>query len=116
MITLLIGLLGVAPLLTFVFYTDFTIYGPGAVSYAPLEMVVTNRGWQGTEAFEVLVAPADCRLLARQGWLVTESGIRGALVVDCEAPEDEGDLETRGLLLDANRLDLLSENGWLILR
>ena len=107
MIVFLIGLL---------FYTDFAIYGPGAVSYAPLEMVVSNRGWEGTEAFEVLVAPADCRLLARQGWLVTESGTYSALVVDCESPEDEGDLKRQGLLLDANRLDLLSEEGWLILR
>ncbi len=107
MIALFIGLL---------FYTDFTIYGPGAISYAPLEIVVANRGWEGTEAFEVLVAPPSCDLLARQGWLVTESGIYSAVVCDCESPEDEGDLEARGLLLDANRLDLLSEKGWLILR
>ena len=107
MIALLIGIL---------FYTDFAIYGPGAVSYAPLEIVVENRGWEGTEEFEVLVAPADCRLLARQGWLVTESGVYSTVVCDCEAPEHKGDLKSRGLLLDANRLDLLSENGWLILR
>ncbi len=106
----------IAILISFLFYADFAIYGPGAISYAPLEIVVANRGWEGTEAFEVLVAPADCNILAKQGWLITESGVREALVVDCESPEDAGDLKRRGLLLDANRLDLLSEEGWLILR
>ncbi len=108
MIALLIGLL---------FYTDFAIYGPGAVSYAPLEMVVANRGWEGTEAFEVLVAPPNCQLLAKQGWLVTESGVYSAVVVDCaDNPLHIKQFKDRRLLLDCNRKDLVYEWGWLIIR
>lgn len=103
-------------ILSSVTFEPYQIHGPGAISYAPLEQVVERRGWQGTEAFDVLVAPDDCRLLARWAWLVTESGIYSALVVDCESPEHAGQMTERGLLVDCNRRELVHERGWLVVR
>lgn len=97
-------------------FEPYQIHGPGAVSYAPLEQVVERRGWEGTEAFEVLVAPSDCSLLGRWAWLVTESGVYSALVVDCESPEHAGQMADRGLLVDCNRSELVHEQGWLVVR
>lgn len=93
------------------------IYGPGAISYAPLEQVVTNRGWQGTEAFDVLLATPDCTHLARWAWLITEDGeILDALIVDCAHPDDKAEMIERGLLADCNRQELVHKKAWLILR
>jgi len=95
---------------------DYQVYGPGALSYAPLEIVVENRGWEGTEEFDMLVAPSDCNLLARQGWVITKEKIFNVVVVDCEAPEHKGQLEERGLLLDQNLKEMTSKKAWLIIR
>lgn len=92
------------------------IYGPGYLSYAPLEQVVERRGWEGTEAFDVLLAPSDCNLLAKQGWLITESGIYTFVVVDCEAPEHQGQMDERRLLADVNDWDLVYEKAWFVIR
>lgn len=109
MISLLIGLLILLP-------QPELIIGPGALSYADLDAVVQNKGWQGTEAFDVLVAPANCNLMARQGYLVTNRGIFDAVVVDCQADEHAGQMEARGLLVDTNRRDLIGARGWFIVR
>jgi len=94
-----------------------SIYGPGAVSYAPLETVVENRGWEGTEAFDVLVAPPNCNLLAEQGWLIVKGvGIFSVVVVDCAEDEHRELWEERGLLLDANKRELVGKQAWLILK
>lgn len=90
--------------------------GPGAISYAPLEKVVAYRGWEGTEEFDVLIAPANCNLLAKQGWLISESGVYSFVVVDCESPNHAGQMTKRGLLIDCNRKDLVHQKGWLVFR
>lgn len=109
MISLLIGLLLLLP-------QPELIIGPGAISYAPLERVVQNKGWLGTEDFDVLSAPANCNLMARQGWLITSRGVFSTVIVDCQADEHKGQMEARGLLVDTNREDLVGTRGWLIIR
>jgi hypothetical protein len=108
MISLLIGLLLLLPI--------EQIYGPGAMSYADLDAVVARKGWEGTRDFDVLSAPSNCNLMARQGWLITSKGVFSTVIVDCQADEHKGQMEARGLLVDTNRDDLVGANGWLIVR
>jgi hypothetical protein len=93
------------------------IYGPAYLSYAPLEQVVEKREWQGTEAFEVLVAPSDCNLLGKWVWLIVEDGqVLSGVVVDCERPEHQGQMDERRLLADVNDWDLVHKKAWLVVR
>lgn len=94
MIALLIGLLPFLPI--------ETIYGPGAISYQDFEPVIAYRQWDNTEQFDILIAPADCNLLGRWVWVISESGSRLGLVADCESPKDAGGLEENGLLFDGS--------------
>lgn len=54
--------------------------------------------------------------MARQGWVVSKCGIFKVIVVDCEAPENKGQMEERGLLLDQNLKWAVGEQGWLIIQ
>lgn len=100
-----------------------TVYGPGAISYTPiLERVAERRvlnewgltdDWRG---FDVLVAPSDCRLLGRSGWLIANGDVHSAIVVDCEQQAHRGQMAERGLLADASRRGLNHQRAWLILR
>lgn len=102
----------------------YSVYGPGTISYADpgvLEAVADRRiqaGWGLTELgdYDTLVAPADCALLGRSGWLIADGQVLSVLVVDCENGNHRGQMESRGLLLDVNRLDLAHHKGWLVLR
>ena len=103
----------------------FTIIGPGSISLASpgvLEAVAQRRiayGWGLSSIPEdtILVAPADCNLLGRRGWLVAGGEVLKALVVDCQADVHEGEMEGRGLLLDVNGPEGLDhKDGWLILQ
>lgn len=106
-------------------FEPFTVYGPGFISIADpgvLEYVAQRRvqaGWNLTgdwTAYDVLVAPSDCQLLDRDGWLIVDGKILTAKVTDCENGDHAGQMAERGLLLDTNRLDLAHKEGWLILR
>lgn len=116
MIALLLGLL---------LLSSVAIVGPGHLSYAgdgTLEAVAERRlrnGWGLTEdwrGYEVLVAPADCALMGRAGWLVVDGSTETALVVDCENSNHAGTLERRGLLGDTNQEELTHRRGWLVLK
>jgi hypothetical protein len=102
--------------------TFFTIIGYGAISYAPnLDKVAHRRiayHWQlaSIEGYDVLVAPADCALLGRHGWLIVGDRFYRAMVVDCEADTDKGEMAKRRLLLDQNLKELVHKRGWLILQ
>lgn len=92
------------------------------MSYAGnLEEVANRRiknGWNldSIEGYEILVAPSDCNLLNRSGWLIVEGKIYSAIVVDCEQEKHRGQLEERGLLCDQNIKDLTHKESFLILR
>lgn len=116
MIALLLGLL---------LLSSVAIIGPGHLSYAgdgTLEAVAKRRlrnGWGVTEdwrGYAVLVAPADCALMGRAGWLIVGGSTERALVVDCENGSHAGTLERRRLLADVNREELVHRRGWLILK
>jgi len=62
----------------------------------------------------VLVAPADCALLGRSGWLITPERTYTAFVCDCEKDTDRGQMQARGLMADTS-LDEVGR-GWLVLR
>lgn len=108
------ALIIVAMLWLFDVTPDYEIHS-GYLSYANLQAVVERKGWQNTEDF-VLLAPADCGLMAKQGWLITESGIFLAVICDCEALEDAGQMAERRLLADTNRLDLVHEYAFFVVR
>lgn len=76
-------------------------------------------GW-GLEAdwtqYDVLIAPADCGLLGRSGWLIANGDVHSAIVVDCENGDHAGQMAERGLLADANRVGLAHKRAWLVLR
>ena len=103
-------------------YLDFLIIGPGALSYAPLDEIAERRvknDWGLTDnykAYDVLVAPSDCRLLNRTGWLIVDGKILTIKVADCEQAEHQGQMKERGLLADTNKKELISKQGWLIIR
>lgn len=100
-----------------------TIHGPGVISYTPiLERVAERRvlnEW-GLSAdwreYDILVAPADCGLLGRSGWLITSEGIQSALVVDCAQEKHRQPMIDNGLLVDANMENLTHLKGWLVLK
>jgi hypothetical protein len=106
-------------------FEQYAILGPGAISYAGpgvLERVAERRvlndwglsgDWTG---YTVLVAPANCALLGRDGWLITSGSILSALSVDCEQAAHAGQMDERGLLLDTNQKGLTHQEGWLILK
>ena len=103
----------------------FTIIGPGSISLASpgvLESVAHRRityGWglSSIPVDTILVAPVDCSLLGRRGWLVAGGEVLDALVVDCQADVHKGQMEGRSLLLDVNRPKKLDhKDGWLILQ
>jgi hypothetical protein len=64
----------------------------------------------------LLIAPADCSLLGLDGWLIVEDEVYRVIVVDCENGNHKGQMAQRGLLLDQPRLELVSQEGWLVLR
>lgn len=99
------------------------IVGPGALSYTPvLEAVASRRlanhwGLTGDVAdYDALVAPADCGLLDKSGWLITGGEIWTVKAVDCEASSHAGMMNERGLLADTNREELSHRRAWLVLR
>lgn len=102
----------------------FSVYGPGAISAADpgvLEAVADRRinaGWglDSIDGYDLLIAPADCALLGRSGWLITNGNVYSSIVVDCQADVHAGIMESRGLLLDANRRELAHKQGWLVLK
>lgn len=100
------------------------MYGPGFISYADpgvLEAVADRRianNWGLTELgdYDALVAPADCALLGKTGWLIAGGEVHRVISVDCESDTDAGQMKARGLLLDTNIESLTHLQGWLILR
>ena len=112
-------------LLAWLLSIEVVVLGPGVLAPADpgvLEEVAHRRttyGWQLSkdyQAYDVLVAPADCRLLDRAGWLWTGDGRYTALVVDCESRHHRGQMDRRGLLADVNCRELGHKRGWLVLR
>lgn len=99
------------------------IFGPGAISYsAILDNVAERRvlnewglsgDWQG---YDVLVAPADCRLLGRSGWLIANGDVYTTIAVDCENGDHRGQMAERGLLADGSLEGLNHKRAWLVLR
>lgn len=99
----------------------FQVVGYGALSYAPLEPVADRRirnGWglESVEGYDLLIAPADCALLGRDGWLFVGDEVYSVIVADCEADVHRGQMKERGLLVDTNDSRLVSEYGYLVLR
>lgn len=100
----------------------FQVIGYGAISYAPSLDEVANRrianewGLQSVEGYDLLIAPADCSLLGRDGWLMVGDEVYTVIVVDCENGNHAGMMADRGLLLDQPREDLVSKYGWLVLK
>lgn len=102
----------------------FSVYGPGAISAADpgvLEKVAERRianswGLSSIDGYDLLIAPADCALLGREGWLITNGNVYTSIVVDCENGEHRGQMAERGLLADANRRELAHKQGWLVLK
>jgi hypothetical protein len=101
------------------------IIGPGAISYAgpgTLERVAERRlknGWGLTEDwrnYPALVAPADCALLGRSGWLVVEGTTTEVLAVDCEQAAHQGQMAARGIIADVSVEELARQQGWLVLK
>lgn len=103
---------------------DYRIIGPGTISYAGpgvLESVEIRRaanrwGLQEVSGYEILIAPANCNLLGREGWLIVEGKIYPVIVVDCEADIHAGMMKDRGLLVDINKEYLAHKTGWAILK
>ena len=60
--------------------------------------------------YEVLVAPADCHLLGKSGWLITPEMTYTAIVVDCATLGES----MNGIMADTN-LDSVG-SGWLVLK
>lgn len=102
------------------FLLGFQIYGPGALAYTTvLEQVSETRikygyGLDSIDGYEVLVAPSDCDLLGKNGWLITEDEVLTAIVVDCESEEHKGIMKERNILADVNKENL--GKGWLIIK
>lgn len=98
---------------------DYQIHGPGAFSYTPvLKQVAETRikygyGLESIEGYEILVAPSDCRLLGKSGWLIADK-VYSIIIVDCEQQKHAGQMEARGILADVSKPDL--GRGWLVIR
>lgn len=76
----------------------------GALSYAPLEKVVINRGWRDVDSrFDILLGVSNCDDLAKWADVHIKDGptLLG-LIVDCEHPKHAGQLAARGLAADGN--------------
>lgn len=54
--------------------------------------------------------------MGKDGWLIVEDEVYRVVVVDCENGNHKGQMAARGLLLDQDRLELVSRKGWLVLR
>jgi hypothetical protein len=89
----------------------------GYLSYAPLEKVVINRGWQNVDSrFDVLLGTQDCDDLARWAWVLVDGQILNGLVVDCSRPEDRQEMIERQLVADTNDKRLVHKWAMIILR
>lgn len=114
----------IALLLSLVLAGELVILGPGVLAPADenvLETVARRRlenGWMLTKEpgnYEVLIGVADCNLLNKSGWIITDD-IHTALVVDCEASYHRGQMAERGLLADVNDRELGHKTAWAVLR
>lgn len=86
-----------------------------------LEAVAARRikaGWglESVEGYDLLIAPADCELLGKTGWLFVEDKVYRVISVDCEQSAHQGQMDYRGLLLDQPLKELVHKDGWLVLR
>lgn len=106
MIALLIGLL--------LLFTPERIYTGAFAHTDQLEQVVSNRGWQGTQDFDLLLATENCTDLARWAWVIAGGKVYDALIVDCARPEHRQQMIDRGIVADVNKPGLGS--GFLIVR
>lgn len=90
---------------------------PGVLERVAARRIANEWGlsadWRG---FDVLVAPADCGLLGRSGWLIANGDVYTAIAVDCEQRAHRGQMAERGLLADANVKGLNHMAAWLVLR
>jgi len=87
---------------------------PGVLERVANRRIVWDSTFEEWRRYEVLVAPADCSLLGKSGWLITPERTYTAISVDCEKDTDKGQMNERGLMADAN-LDEVGQ-GWLVLR
>lgn len=100
----------------------FIIIGSGALAYTPrLEEVAERRirndwGLESTQGYDLLIAPADCKLLGRRGWLFVGDKVYTVVVVDCSQEKHRRAMIDSGILADVNRPELSHRQGWLILR
>lgn len=101
----------IAILLGLFLFTQERIHS-GYLSYAPLERVVEAKKWQGTDAFDILLATPNCNDVSRWVWVITSKGVESGLVVDC-SEEWNPDL---GLVADCNRVDLVHEFAFVVMR
>lgn len=108
----MISLLGIVP--------DYDVYGPGAFSYTSVLEEVSERrikygyGLSDIEGYDILVAPSDCSLLGKDGWIISAQGIHSMIAVDCESDIHKGTMQTNGILADVNTKEL--KKGWLIFK
>lgn len=102
----------------------FSVYGPGFISSADpgvLEAVAERRinaGWglDSIDGYDLLIAPADCELLGRSGWLITNGNVYLTIVVDCSQERHRQEMIDNGILADVNDERLNHLEGWLILK
>jgi len=101
---------------------DFYVSAPGAIAYTPaLEIVAERRSTNGWglgdyAGYEVLIAPADCSLLGRSGWLIANDDVYSAIVVDCSQQEHKQAMIDNGLLADVSMKSLSHKQGWIVLK
>lgn len=106
--------------------SELIILGPGVLSKADVDVlervaerrILNNWGLEQIDIndYDVLLAPSDCGLLGRDGYLISNQQIFSALIVDCEARHHKGQMRQRGLLADVNRLELVHQKGYVIVR
>jgi len=87
---------------------------PGVLERVANRRIVWDSTFEEWRRYEVLVAPADCSLLGKSGWLITPRMTYSAIVVDCEADVHRDQMNERGLMADTS-LDEVGQ-GWLVLR
>lgn len=81
-----------------------------------MERVVEAKGWQGTEDFDILLATPNCNDVSRWVWVITSKGVEAGLVVDCESPRHAGMMTGNKLVADCNRVDLVHEFAFVVMR
>lgn len=81
-----------------------------------MERVVEAKGWQGTQAFDILLATPNCNDVSRWVWVISESGVQSGLIVDCESPQHAGMMTKNRLVADCNRVDLVHEFAFVVMR